>query len=68
MERWIGLIRDDGKVEYNARFVLGNDAEQLEAGKLYTVEELEKYASGFKILDSNKKTHRIKKPLFIQTC
>ncbi len=37
---YIGLVRGDGKVEYNSRFVLGTAAEQLESGRVYTVDEL----------------------------
>ena len=38
--KYIGLVRADGKVEYNAHFLLGLAAEQLENGKLYTLDEL----------------------------
>lgn len=38
---WIGLVRNDGKEEWNARFILGDAAaEKLEAGKMYTSKEL----------------------------
>ena len=39
--RYIGLIRSDGKVEYNARFLIGNEAaEKLELDKWYTAKDL----------------------------
>lgn len=64
-KRWIGLIRDDGKVEYNARFVLGSAAaETLEDGRLYGPEEIDDLAEGFEL--GNGKF--VKAPLFLQTC
>lgn len=65
--KYIGLVRDDGKVEYNARFVLGNGAEELEAGRIYTVSELENFAGKTEVL-MNGKIHGTRKPFFIQTC
>lgn len=44
-QKYIGIIRADGKVAYNARFVLGLAAEQLENGKMYTVAELAELAT-----------------------
>ena len=38
---YIGIVRDDGKVEYNANFVLGSKgAAKLERGKWYTAKDL----------------------------
>lgn len=52
--KFIGLLREDKKVEYNARFVLGNKiAESLEYGKLYSNEDFEKMGAF---------------PMYAQTC
>lgn len=40
MTAWIGLISPQGRIEYNARFVIGDKAEQLEHGKWYTNQDL----------------------------
>lgn len=38
---WIGLVSPQGKVEYNARFVVGDQVtERPEPGKWYTNQEL----------------------------
>lgn len=41
MKEYIGLISDDATIEYNARFLLGDEcAERLEENKWYKYEEL----------------------------
>lgn len=41
-EEFIGLRNDDATIEYNARFILGNErAESLESSKWYTFKELQ---------------------------
>ena len=55
--KYVGLLREDRKVEYNARFVLGdNIAETLEYGKTYDLKDFNTTLIG----DSHSKDYKMK--------